>query len=447
MVLHFKKHLRLKHRYLAISILNITGHYVAFTVAQSRLATNKMARNLWLVPAADGEARPLTHAEVGSNQRPRWSLDSKSIYFLSSRVENTAQVFKLDLSGGEALQVTHCPVNVDSFVLSSDGKTLVLTASVFPDSQSLAASKKMEKEKEENPVKAHLLTEVPSRRWDSWVGGKRNHLFRVPVQGGEPQDLTPGDIDSPIWTEDGSEEVAFSPDGQELCFSRYTESEGFVGNSDLFTLPVNGGQPTQITTNRGADITPLYSPDGRYIAYNATLRPDLESDQPRLFVYDRQTHQHINLTEQLDRPIQSYIWNPNSRSLWITIGDQAQVPILRLDVATKTSTRVLGDGTCGDVQVSTDCKILTFTRHPAEIFRLDTENLNSPAPLTRLNAEVLKHIEFGQVRSFSFGGWHGEPVQCWEIRPPGFNANKKYPLLLVMHGGPEGDWHNSFHYR
>ena len=441
------------HKLLRVSDAQLSpdGMWVAFTVARSNLATNKMARNLWLVPAAGGEARPLTYTEVGSNQRPRWSPDSKSIYFLSSRVENTAQVFKIDLAGGEAVQVTRCPVNVDSFILSPDGKTLVLTASVFPDSQSLAASKKMEKEKEENPVKARLLTEVPFRRWDSWVGGKRNHLFRVSVEGGEPKDLTPGDVDSPIWTEDGTEEVAFSPDGQELCFSRYTESEGFVGNSDLFTLPVNGGQPTQITTNRGADITPVYSPDGRYIAYNATLRPDLESDQPRLFVYDRQTRQHINLTEQLDRPIQSYIWNPDSRSLWITIGDQGQVPILRVDLATKTTTRVPGDGTCGDVQVSTDGKVLTFTRmdftHPAEIFRLDIETLNSPAALTHLNAEILSQIEFGQVRSFSFSGWNGDPVQCWEIRPPGFNANKKYPLLLVMHGGPEGDWHNSFHYR
>ena len=431
--------------------LSPDGKWVAFTVARSNLATNKMARNLWLVPAGSGEARPLTYDETGSNQRPRWSPDSKSIYFLSSRIENTAQVFKLDLAGGEAVQVTHCPVNVDSYILSPDGKMLVLTASVFPDSQSLASSKKMEKETEENSVKARLLTEVPFRRWDSWVGGKRNHLFRVSVEGGEPKDLTPGDIDSPIWTEDGTEEVAFSPDGQELCFSRYTESEGFIGNSDLFTLPLTGGQPTQITTNRGPDITPVYSPDGRYIAYNGSLRPDLESDQPRLFVYDRQTRQHINLTEQLDRPIQSFIWNPDSRSLWITIEDQGQVPILKIALATKTTTRVPGDGTCGDVQVSADGKVLTFTRmdftHPAEIFRLDPEDLNSPAPLTRLNAEILNQIEFGQVRSFSFSGWHAEPIQCWEIRPPGFDARKKYPLLLVMHGGPEGDWHNSFHYR
>jgi dipeptidyl aminopeptidase/acylaminoacyl peptidase len=441
--------------------LSPDGNWVAFAVARTDLVKNKMVRNLWLVPATGGEARALTFADKGSNERPRWSPDSKVIYFLSSRVEDTAQVFKLPLAGGEAAQVTHSPVPIGSFVLSPDGAMLVLTVSVFPGCDGVAASKKVEKEKEENPVKARLLTEVPFRRWDSWVEGKRNHIFLVPVgsagvppaspAGGEPKDLTPGDVDSPIWTELGSEEVAFSPDGKEICFSRYTENEGFSGNSDLFTLPIAGGQATQITTNRGADITPLYSPDGRYIAYTATLRPDLESDQQRLFVYDRQTRQQINLTEELDRPVESFLWSPDSHSLWITIEDQGQVPILKLDVATKKTTRLPVDGACGDVQVSADGKFLTYTRtdlsHPAELFRVDPANAAARTALTRLNEDVVSGIDFGQARSFSFSGWHSEPIQCWEIRPPGFDSSRKYPLLLMMHGGPENAWRDMFHYR
>jgi dipeptidyl aminopeptidase/acylaminoacyl peptidase len=422
-----------------------------------------MVRNLWLVPVGGGEPRQLTFAEKGSNERPRWAPDSKSIYFLSTRAEDTAQIFKLSLAGGEALQVTHSPVAVDSFVLSPDGKTIALTASVFPDSKDLAASKKKEKQKEENPVKARVLTEVPFRRWDAWIEGKRNHIFILAADGSadgssahqpaeaEPKDITPGDVDSPVWTEDGSEEVAFSPDSQEICFSRYTESEGWVGNSDLFTMPVSGGQATQITTNRAADQSPLYSPDGRYIAYTATLRPDLETDQPRLFVYERKTGRHVNLTEELDRPIQSCIWSPDSHSLWITLEDHAQVPMLKLDVATKKVTRLPSDGCAGDVQISRDGKVLIFTRmdfsHPTELFRRSADGSSAPVALTHLNADALKEIGFGEFRSFTFKGWHDEPVQCWEIKPPGFDASKKYPLLLVMHGGPEYAWRNMFHYR
>ena len=433
--------------------LSPDGKCVAFTVARSDVATNKMVRNLWLVPAAGGEARPLTFGERGSNERPRWSPDSQWIYFLSSRVDDTPQVFKLPLSGGEAAQVTHSPVAIDSFVLSPDGKLLALTISVFPECGDLQAIKQEEKKRSEGAVKARVLTEVPFRRWDSWVNGKRNHIFFQAVDGGEPKDLTPGDADSPIWTESGSEEVAFAPDSKEFCFSRYTESEGFIGNSDLFVMPVTGGPPTQITTNRATDTTPVYSPDGRYIAYTATLRPELESDQPRLFLYERRTGRHINLSEELDRPVESYVWNPDSRSLWVTLEDQAQGAIVKLDVETKRAIRFATNGSSGDVQISNDGNTLVFSHtdfsHPADMYRLDVSRGQgaTPTPITHLNAQALRDIEFGQTRSFTFAGWHGEPVQCWEVKPPGFESAKRYPILLLMHGGPESCWLNQFHYR
>src|ERR1700758_3311625 len=140
--------------------------------------------------------------------------------------------------------------------------------------------------------------------------------------GGSATDLTPGDVDSPIWPgEQGGDEVAFSPDGRELCFSRYVENEALTGNSDLFVLPVSGGTAKAITTNKSTDRTPLYSPDGRYIAYSATLRPVWETDLFRLFVYDRSTGKRRNLSEATDRSISSYAWSPDSASLYVTYED------------------------------------------------------------------------------------------------------------------------------
>jgi Tol biopolymer transport system component len=134
-----------------------------------------------------GSAHPrqITFGEKGSNERPRWSPDSKSIYFLSSRVEDTAQVFKLSLAGGEASQVSHSPVGIDLFFISPNAQTIAFTATVFPDAPDLAASKKKDKDREENPVKARILSDVPFRRWDTWNEGKRIHLFVMPAQGGE----------------------------------------------------------------------------------------------------------------------------------------------------------------------------------------------------------------------------------------------------------------------
>jgi dipeptidyl aminopeptidase/acylaminoacyl peptidase len=433
--------------------LSPDGKWVAFTVTRSEVTKNKMVTNLWVISASGGTPQQLTFVETGSNSQPRWSPDSRQLYFVSTRVDNRGEVFRLSLAGGEARQITTVPTGVDSYEVSPDGRTIALVSSVYPECTDFACNEKKQKEHDENPVKARMVTEIPFRRWDSWIDGKRNHVLVMPADGGDAKDITPGDVDSPIWTESGSKEIDFAPDGRELCFSRYTENESLSGNADLFTIPVTGGTPKQITTNKAADTTPLYSPDGRYIAYSATLRPGQETDLTRLFLYDRQTGEKKNLFEAIDRSIGSYAWSPDSKSLYITFEDQGQTPVERLDVLTLKRTRLYANGTTDDVHVSRDGTFVILSNadlsHPAELLRLGL-NPNAaarPVPLTRANAEFLKDIEFGEYSSFTFPGWNGEAVQAWRVLPPGFDANKKYPLLLLMHGGPENAWDNLFHYR
>lgn len=435
---------------LADAKLSPDGKWIVFMIQRSDVSKNKNIRNIWLMSADGGSPTQLTYSEKGSNTTPRWSPDSKSIYFLSNRVDDTAQIFRISLSGGEAKQITTTKLGIDSYVISPDGKTIAFSTSVFPECNDLACNEKKAKEVEDNSVKARTITSVPFRRWDTWVEGKRNHIFVMPADGGDAKDITPGDVDSPIWSQ-GAQELDISPDSKEICFSRHTENEAFVGNSDLFTLPLSGGKPKKITTNRAADSAPLYSPDGQYVAYTATLRPMQESDMPRLFIYNRKTQEHVNLTEKLDRPINSYIWSQDGKTLWITIEDQAQIVIMKLDVAGQSFTKIYGDGTNGDVQVAPDFRFIIHSNHdlshPAELFRIDVKGDSKPKQLTRFNEDVLKEIEMGEYSSFNFPGWNGESVQCWQIKPPSFDANKKYPLLLLMHGGPEAAWENMFHYR
>jgi dipeptidyl aminopeptidase/acylaminoacyl peptidase len=432
--------------------LSPDGNWVVFTVQQSDVSKNKSVRNLWLIASKGGNPTQLTFAtDKGSNSAGRWSPDSKYIYFISSRVEDTPQIFRMALSGGEAKQITKFALGVDAYVISPDGMMIAFLSTVFPECSDPACNEKKKKEVEENPVKAQIITSVPFRRWDTWNEGKRNHIFVIPSDGGEAKDLTPGDVDSPIWSEGDSQEFDFSPDSKEICFSRFTQSEGFSGNSDLFTVPVQGGTPKQITTNPAADSTPLYSPDGNYIAYSATLRPGLESDLVRLFLYDRKAGRQINLFEKLDRSIGSYYWTRDGKALWITIEDQGQYPILKMQVSDGKATKVYPDGLNTDVQVSEDSEFITYTHndlsHPTEIFRLDVKNSSKPIQVTNFNTEFLKEIQFGEYNSFTFPGWQGETVQCWQVKPPFFDSSKKYPLLLLMHGGPENAWDNLFHYR
>jgi dipeptidyl aminopeptidase/acylaminoacyl peptidase len=430
------------------------GLWAAFTVTRSDLAKNRSVTNLWRVPTAGGGPQQLTFVDHGSNDTPRWSSDGRYLYFLSSRVDDKPQVFRLALAGGEAKQITSFATGVSDFVPSPDGKTLAIVATVFPSCTDMACNAKRLKERAEDPVKARLVTELPFRRWDSWVDGERNHIFVMPATGGAAQDLTPGDVDSPIWPgEEGGHEVAFSPDSRELCFSRYVENESLTGNSNLFVMPVSGGTPKAVTSNKATDRTPAYSPDGRYIAYSATLRPMQETDFVRLFVYDRMTGEHRNLSEATDRSIASFDWSPDSTSLYVTFENHGEVSLARLELASTRLTPLTTSGATGEPDVARDGKFLIFSNstlaRPAELFRVDLAAAHGtrPTQLTHFNQDVLKDVEFGETSSFTFRGWHREAVQAWQVKPPGFDASRKYPLLLLMHGGPEGSWGNEFHYR
>jgi dipeptidyl aminopeptidase/acylaminoacyl peptidase len=428
------------------------GLWAVFTVSRSDLTKNRSVTNLWRVPTAGGAPQQLTFVQHGANNTPRWSADGRYLYFVSSRAEDKPQVFRLAVEGGEAQQITSFATGVSDFVLSPDGNMLAIVASVFPSCSDMPCNEKLLKERSDNPVKARVITEMPFRRWDSWVDGLRNHIFVMPSSGGTATDLTPGDVDSPIWPgEGGGLELAFSPDGRELCFSRYVENESLTGNSDLFVVPVSGGTPKAITTNKSTDRQPVYSPDGRFIAYSATLRPMQESDFNRVFVYDRRTGEHRNLTEASDRSIDSFSWSPDSASLYLTFENQGEVTLARLELASSKLTPLVTTGSAGEPDLARNGKFLVFANsnlaQPAELFRLDLAAHAPPVQLTHLNADTLKDIEFGAVSSFSFRGWHGETVQAWQVKPPAFDPTRKYPLLLLMHGGPEGAWGNNFHYR
>src|SRR5579872_1902221 len=432
--------------------LSPDGKWVAYTVSRSDVAKNRTVTNIWTVAASGGDPQQMTFGDQGSNNEPRWSPDGRYLYFISNRVDNKPQIFRLPVNGGEAKQVTKVPTGVDAYVLSPDGKTIAISATVFPSCSDMACNEKMTKERAENPVKTRVITEMPFRRWDTWVDGMRNHIFVIPAEGGEAKDLTPGDVDSPIWTENGTQEVAFSPDSREICFSRFVENEALTGNSDLFVMPATGGELKAITTNKAADTTPLYSPDGRYIAYSAALRPMQESDVTRLFLYDRKTGEHKNIFEATDRSIDSYVWAPDSKSLYVTFEDRGVEPLARLDLDTLKVTQLDAAGTSGEASVSQDGKFLVFPysdySHPTELFRLNlAAGGGSTTALTHMNAEELQDIEFGEASSFTFRGWNGEEIQAWQVKPPEFDAKKKYPLLLLMHGGPENSWTNLFHYR
>jgi dipeptidyl aminopeptidase/acylaminoacyl peptidase len=427
------------------------GKWVAYTVATPSLPANRLERNLWIAPVAGGEARQLTRS--GRDMRPRWSPDSKSIAFISSR-DGEAGVWVLPLEGGEAVRVAELADGADNLLWSPDGSTLAFTSNVFPDCKDDACTAKRLGEREKSKVKARMYDHLLFRHWTEYSDGTRSHLFVVAAKGGTARDLTPGaDYDVPPFSLGGPDEVAFSPDGKELCFTANTYAHPEIStNGDLFLVPVDGSAaPRRITTNPGYDGGPVYSPDGRWIAYHAQLIAGYEADRWRLMLYDRAKGTHTNLTENFDRSVDAIAWSPDSKTLYFDAEDRQDVAIFRMEASAgalpEPVVRIAGASEFG---LTADGRTIVFTQSslaaPAEIYAASAEGKNV-RQITHQNAAILAPLDLRPAEHFTFKASDGTEVHGMLLRPPGFDATKKYPVVLLAHGGPQTMWEDGWGYR
>jgi dipeptidyl aminopeptidase/acylaminoacyl peptidase len=430
--------------------LSPDGKWVAFTVTTYDVANNSRNSDIWIVSSEGGEPRQMTRSPK-ADERPRWAPDSKRIAFVSTR-SGTSQIWILAIDAGEAALVDTKGVEASGVVWSPDGKTLAFVSDVYPDCPDLACNQKRDKEREASPVKARLLDTLMFRHWNAWKDGRRSHVFVVTAEGGAPKDLTPGDSDAPPFSLGGPDDYAFSPDGRELCFVRNNDrNEAISTNSDLFVVPVEGkGGAKKLTSNPAADNSPMYSPDGKFIAFRAQARAGFESDRWQLMLYDRAASTTRSLTQSFDRQVDSFQWTPDSKALFLIAGDEARQPIFRVDLSGGPVRKVLDSHTNDDLQLSPDGKRLVFSRQdlstPAEIVTAAADGSQLKA-LTAMNRELLSQVDLRQPESLWFTGAAGSKVQTWILKPPNFDPAKKYPLLFVIHGGPQGVWGDAMSYR
>ena len=427
------------------------GKWVAYTVSTPDMDANRNASNIWMVSTAGGAPQQLTQS--GHDSSPVWSPDGKTIAFLSSR-SGDSQVYLLSLEGGEAQKLTKLSTGADIVKFSLDGKTIAFTSSVYPDCKDDGCNSKRDAEKEKNKVKAHVAEHLLYRHWTHWNEGKRAHLFVVPSDGSAaPRDLTPGaDYDVPPDERGGSGDINFSPDSKELCFTAVTDKmEAISTNGDLFTVPVAGGEIKRITTQPGFDGGPVYSPDGKYIAYHAQLKPEYESDRWRVMLYDRQRGKNENLSESFDRSADELAWSADSKTIYFTAENETQKPVYSMAARPGSEPKkVLADTYNAAISFSRDGKTLGFERTtltmPAEVFAASTDG-SGTHQLTHHNESILAALEMNPPETFWFDGAEGTKVQAMLIRPPKFDATKKYPMLVLLHGGPQTMWSNDWGYR
>ena len=427
------------------------GKWVAYTLTTPDLEANRNASNIWIVPTADGASVQLTQS--GHDSSPVWSPDGKTIAFLSSR-SGTSQVYLLSMAGGEAQLFTHLSTGADIVKWAPDGKTIAFTSGVYPDCKDDACNSAREAEKEKNKVKAHVAEHLLYRHWTHWNDGKRSHLFVVAADGsGTHRDLTAGaNYDVPPDQRGGPGDLNFSPDSKEICFTAVTDPvEATSTNGDLFVVSVAGGDAKRITTQKGFDGEPTYSPDGKYIAYHAQLTPGYESDRWRVMLYDRATGKTEDLTAEFDRSADELLWSSDSKTIFFTAEDETLMPIYALAARVGAEPKkLIANSYNSGMSLSGDGKTLVFERtsltKPAEIFAAASDG-SDLRQITHQNDSILASLKMNEPETFWFEGADGTRVQAMLIRPPDFDASKKYPLLVLLHGGPETMWSNAWGYR
>jgi dipeptidyl aminopeptidase/acylaminoacyl peptidase len=464
------------------------GKWVLFSVVDVDLAANTKTPHIWIVPLAPGASNEKERVLIADQDgdRPRWSPDGKRFAFISNK-EGGSQIWIADFDGAagtvtEVRQFTHIATEADGELWSPDGKNMLFTSDVYPECDGapdaeVACNAKKVKEVADSKVKALIFDHLLYRHWNAYKRGLRSHIFAMqlapsvpagtyngPARMPVPRDLTPGDYDAPVFSLGGQDNYAFSPDGQEICYtSNHDKVPATSTNNDLWIVSVNEGAPGSIQAknitadNPASDSTPLYSPDGKYIAYRAQQRPGYESDRFRLMLYDRRTGEKKNLTENLDAWVGTFVWGTHSSGLFFAVEEQGEFPIYGIHLKDLNPIPVLRFCAQDDLSVTPDGENLVFAemslKAPNEIYTFwlcrECGDLPPPPPrqLSHLNDSVLSKIEISPLEPFWFTGANGDEVEGFLVKPPNFDASKKYPVKFLIHGGPQGAWGDDWSYR
>jgi dipeptidyl aminopeptidase/acylaminoacyl peptidase len=427
------------------------GRSVVYSVGTTEMEPNRIARNIWVVSTSPG-SQPRQLTQDGHDTRPQWSPDGKKIAFLSSR-DGATQIYLMPAQGGGAKKITSLSTGADNEKWSPDGRSIAFTSSVYPDCTDDVCNQSRDQAAEKNRVKARVYDHLLYRHWVHWSNGKRSHLFLVAAAGGAPRDVTVhADYDVPPDERGDANDFSFSPDSKELCFTAVTDRpEAISTNGDLFLVAAEGSEPKRITTNPGFDGHPTYSPDGRFIAYHSQKAAEYESDRWRLLLYDRAGGKQIALTEPFDRSVDEIVWSADSKRIYFTAENEGEKPFYEIPASAASAPReILKDTYNEALSVSADGSRFAFLRSsltmPAEIFTSHSDG-SGAEQLSHHNAARLAALDINPPESFWFEGAGGTRVEGMMIRPPHFDASKKYPVLLLIHGGPQGLWTDSWGYR
>jgi len=426
------------------------GKLIALTVQQYNLETNKGNKDIYLMNSDGTNLRVLKNSETNEST-PKFTPDGKKLSFIKG-----AQIWMCDLDGNNEIHLTDLYSGVDKIVWSNDGKKILFASEVYPDCENQECNKMKDEAKAAEKAEYKVYTSLMMRHWDSWRTEKRSHLFLFDVEKKEYIDLTlHSNSDVPPLALGSADDFSFSPDGNEIAFTMNPDKENATStNNDIFIINVKDiqqGKETpykKISESAGNDNQPVYSPDGKYIAFTSMERAGLESDKQRLALYNRETGELKYVSQNLDISFGGLSWSEDSKHVYYDAAYEIYNSIYKINVATAENNFVLKERVNADVTVSGNKLYFRQqqSRLPYEIFSINTDGTELKQ-LTFFNKNLLDEIEWYDIETFWAEGAEGAKVQSILVKPPFFDETKKYPFIYLIHGGPQGHWNDDFHYR
>ncbi len=422
--------------------LSPEGNQICFQSTEYNLDKGESNSDIFIVNDDGSGLENLTNSKE-SESNPFWNIDGKKIYF-----QKKSQLYSISIPGKKIEEVLDFPTGITRPVLSPDGNLIAFTTEIYPECGTNKECNKNTLESSENgPVQAYIADSLLFRHWTEYLGQKETHIFIYNLRDKKYTDIVHSELASLMYKLGGNIRYNFSPDSKEICFTNNPEkNQANSTNSDLYIVSVNGGKPEDITLkNKAWDGNPMYSPDGKYIAYKMQEQPGHESDRYKIAIYNRNTKQINVLTEDFDNMVSEFVWSKDSRLIYFTAADSGYTPIYKVDIVTKKINEVLPGRSVFSLSIGKDnlFYLATSVGSPKEIY---SYNLNEKAEkqLTNFNKEILSQVDFRSAEQMWVPGADGINVQVFIVKPHNFDPNKKYPLILNVHGGPQGQWMDSF---
>lgn len=430
-------------------VISTDGRWVVAPVTRYTIDDDKSHTDLWLFASDDSVERQLTISGFADGQ-PAFSPDGSQLAFISRRDQDDAsQIYLLPVKEpGEAVRLTEVPTGVSAPKWAGDH--IYFISRVWPDKNWKEMEEQVKKDRD-SKMSAHTWNALPYAHWDTWIDEDRQaHLYRIPASGGDIETVTlPTGWELPRSSQ-GAASYDVAPDNSWVAFVADSKRDGVDPDMDIFLVRPGSSEAENITAaNEATDSNPLFSPDSRYLAFNRQNIKGFYADTRRLVLHNLNNRRQREVTGEWDRSADGLVWAPDGLGLYGAIDDAGTRRVYHIDAGTGTPRAITGTTDYSGLAIANNGMLVATNQsflYPPRVVVINTQN-GETRRIDTVNDQILDGVRIGTYESVTYKGEEGNDIQMWVHYPPGFDKSKKYPLFLLIHGGPHSGISDGFHFR